>query len=296
MIKNIFIVSFILIILGCSYDIPIFDGNRAFSLLEKQCELGERYPGSAEIVLCRELIINAIVEYGGEIEIQKFPAKIEGQSYIGENIIAHFYPQMSRRILLGAHYDTRPWADKDSIFSNHKTPIIGANDAASGVAVLLEIARIISENPPTQFGIDLVFFDLEDMGSYGNNESWCLGSSYFAENFADKKPEKAIIVDMIGDADLEIDIEYFSYHNSPNLVNEIWNAAKNLGFSEFKFKIGAGIYDDHFPLIKNGFNAIDIIDFEYKFWHTLDDTSDKCSPHSLYVVGQTLLQIIYQEK
>jgi len=134
------------------------------------------------------------------------------------------------------------------------------------------------------------------MGSYGNNESWCLGSSYFAENFADKKPEKAIIVDMIGDADLEIDIEYFSYHNSPNLVNEIWNAAKNLGFSEFKFKIGAGIYDDHFPLIKNGFNAIDIIDFEYKFWHTLDDTSDKCSPHSLYVVGQTLLQIIYQEK
>jgi Zn-dependent M28 family amino/carboxypeptidase len=295
MFKNIIIILLISVFLGCS-KVPEFDADNAFSYLEKQCSLGERYPGSAEILLCRELIKNIVTEFGASIKIQEFTALVKEKEYKGENIIARFYPQMSRRILLGAHYDTRPWADKDPDPKNYNSPITGANDAGSGVAVLLEIARVISEYPHSQFGIDLVFFDLEDMGIYKNNESWCLGSTYFAENFRGEKPEKAIILDMIGDTNLNIEIEWYSYHNSPNLVNEIWNAANELEFTEFKFKVGARIYDDHYPLIKNGFNAIDIIDFDYKPWHTLEDTPDKCSPHSLYVVGQTLLRVIYLGK
>ncbi len=280
---------------SCGNSVPIFDAERSFDFLEKQCELGPRFPNSTEIQLCRDFIINELENYGAEIQQQKFSSIINEKKVNGVNIIAKFYPQMSRRILLGAHYDTRPFADKDPNPKNHKTPIIGANDAASGVAVLLEIGKIISQKQPQQFGVDLVFFDLEDSGIYGNNETWCLGSTYFAENYFSEKPEKAIVIDMIGDKNLEIFIESFSYHNSPNLVKEIWQKANSLNFNEFKFKVKYRIYDDHFPLIKNGFNAVDIIDFDFPDWHTLADKPDKCSPKSLNAVGQTLLHIIYGE-
>ncbi len=294
--RFIFLFLFSILIISCQNSIPEFNREESFTFLEKQCELGPRYPGSDEIELCRNYIIDELKKSGAEIQKQEFTSIIKEQEFQGVNIIASFYPRMSRRILLGAHYDTRPWADKEEDTSLHNEPIIGANDAASGVAVLLEIASIISKKQPCQFGIDMVFFDLEDMGEYGNNTTWCLGSGYFAENFTGEKPEKAIVVDMIGDSDLQIDMEYFSYHNSPDLVNEVWNTAQELGFNEFKSKITNRIYDDHYPLICAGFNAIDIIDFDYPVWHTLKDTPDKCSPYSLYVVGQTLLTIIYSEK
>ena len=295
MIKYISLIFISLVIISCQDTIPEFNKEEAFTFLEEQCNLGPRYPGSDEIVLCRNYIISALNQYGASVEEQYFSVIINDTEFEGVNIIAKFYPRMSRRILLGAHYDTRPWADKEEDISLHDTPIIGANDAASGVAVLLELASIISKKQPEQFGIDLVFFDLEDMGTYQKNETWCLGSEHFAKNYTGKKPEKAIIVDMIGDKDLEINMEYSSYHNSPALVNEIWETGKNLGFSEFKQRIGNRIYDDHYPLIKIGINAIDIIDFDYPYWHTLADTPDKCSSQSLYIVGQTLLKIIYSE-
>jgi hypothetical protein len=284
------------ILISCSNPVPGFNKEEAFSYLEAQCDIGPRYPGSEEIVLCRNLIISELKKFGASVQKQKFIIEVNGIEYQGVNIIAGFYPRMSRRILLGAHYDTRPWADKEEDPALHNTPILGANDAASGVAVLLELASIISQKQPRQYGIDLLFFDLEDMGEYGKNETWCLGSSYFAQNFSGVKHEKAIIVDMIGDADLEVEIEYFSYHNSPNLVNEVWNVAEEAGFKEFNARITKRIYDDHYPLIVAGFNAIDIIDFEYPYWHTLEDTPDKCSANSLYVIGQTLLNLIYGEK
>jgi hypothetical protein len=286
----------LLILISCSNSVPEFNKEEAFSYLDAQCNIGPRYPGSEEIVLCRNLIISELKKIGAAVQEQKFIVEVNGIEYQGVNILAGFYPRMSRRILLGAHYDTRPWADKEENPALHNTPILGANDAASGVAVLLELASIISQKQPRQYGIDLVFFDLEDMGEYNKNETWCLGSSYYAQNFSGIKPEKAIIVDMIGDADLEVEIEYFSYHNSPNLVNEVWDAAEEAGFKEFSAKITKRIYDDHYPLIVAGFNAIDIIDFEYPYWHTLEDTPDKCSANSLYVIGQTLLNLIYGEK
>jgi len=296
MSRIILFLFLLLVITSCAKSYPTFNENSAFEHLENQCELGVRHPGSDGIELCRDYIINELTKCNAEIELQNFTVIINEEEVDGVNIITSFYPQMSRRILLGAHYDTRPWADKEEDTSLHNTPILGANDAASGVAVLLELAKMISVQQPQQFGIDLVFFDLEDMGSYGTNESWCLGSSYFADNLKKPKPEKAIIIDMIGDADLAINMEYFSYHNSPNLVKEVWEIADQLGYNEFKHKIVNRIYDDHYPLIAIGINAIVIIDFEYPVWHTLEDTPDKCSPHSLKVVGQTMINLIYQEK
>jgi len=296
MYKLVSIAFIFLFLISCADGTLQFNSTRSFQFLVDQCQLGPRYPGSDEIQLCRDLIVNELTRNGAKIELQNFVEIVQGEEISGVNIIASFYPRMSRRILLGAHYDTRPWADKDADEKAHNTPIIGANDAASGVAVLLEIANILANRQPEQFGVDLVFFDLEDMGEYGNNDSWCLGSTYFASNFSGEFPEKAIVVDMIGDKDLQIDMEYFSYHNSPELVNEIWNVAKELNFSEFRPKITNRIYDDHYPLIVAGFEAIDIIDFDYPHWHTLQDTPDKCAPQSLYVVGQTLLTVIYRKQ
>jgi Peptidase family M28 len=284
------------IFFACAKTVPKFNEDNAFDQLQKQCDIGPRFPDSDEIELCRDLIINELSKHNAQIEEQHFTVNLLGDKINGVNIIASFYPRMSRRILLGAHYDTRPWADKETDPELQNLPIMGANDAASGVAVLLEIAAVINREEPPQYGIDLVFFDLEDMGQYGENETWCLGSQYFAANYQKEKPEKAIVIDMIGDADLQIDMEHLSYHNSPELVKEVWNIAKDLGFSEFHSRITKRIYDDHVPLIAAGFNAIDIIDFDYPVWHTLQDTPDKCSANSLYIVGQTLLTLIYQDK
>ena len=284
------------IFFACAKPVPRFDETRAFDLLQKQCDIGPRFPGSEEIELCRNLIINELSRQNTILEEQRFSVILQGKEIEGVNIIASFYPRMSRRILLAAHYDTRPRADKETDPALQNSPILGANDAASGVAVLLELAAVINKNEPPQYGIDLVFFDLEDMGENGINETWCLGSQYFAANYDKDIPEKAIVIDMIGDADLQIDMEYLSYHNSPELVNEVWDITQDLGFKEFQSRITKRIYDDHVPLITAGFNAIVIIDFEYPPWHTLQDTPDKCSPHSLNVVGQTLLNLIYGEK
>jgi len=293
--RFLYLLSFILFLLSCQEKIPVFSSENAFRYLVEQCELGPRYPGSIEIEQCREYIISKLETTGAIIEQQIFETEIRGENFTGINIIAKFNPVMGRRILIGAHYDTRPWADKEENISLHNTPIIGANDAASGVAVLLGLADLIAEQSPEQFGIDLVFFDLEDMGNYGNNDTWCLGSKYYVKMFDGKKPEKVIIVDMVGEKDNEIPMEYYSYHNSPTLVKEIWQKAKELGYDQFKQKIGSYVYDDHSAFIAAGFNAAVIIDFDYPYWHTLEDTPDKCSEISLKAVGQTLTEIIYSE-
>ena len=274
---------------------PKFDKEEAFSYLNKQCEFGTREPGSEGIKLCREYIKDNLMKYNAVVKEQKFTAKIRGEEIQGVNILASFNPRLSRRILLGAHYDTRPWADKDKNPDVHNKPIPGANDGASGVAVLLEIAKIISQKEPEEIGVDLVFFDLEDSGNYDDDKSWCKGSQFFAENYSEDEPEAAIIIDMIGDKDLHIPMEYFSYHNSPVLTSDIWKIADNLGFKSFQNKIGVPIYDDHYPLLENGFNVIDIIDMDYKYWHTLQDLPKNCSSESLYEVGQTLINYIYSK-
>lgn len=294
--KLIIIFISVVILAACQAGLPEFDGNNAYEHIINQCDFGPRYPGSDGIELCRDYIITNLEKHDAIVELQPFTVTLYGEEIEGVNIIGSLYPRMGRRIMLGTHYDTRPWADQEEDSTLHDQPVLGANDGASGVAVLLELCRIISQKQPPQYGVDFVFFDLEDMGDYDKEETWALGAQHFAKNFTGQKPEKVIVVDMVGQKGLKIEMEYYSYHNSPALVNEVWDIGRKLGFDEFVPSIGRIIIDDHLPLIRAGFNAILIIDFDYPYWHTLEDTPDKCSPESLYVVGQTLTNLIYQEK
>jgi Zn-dependent M28 family amino/carboxypeptidase len=176
---------------------------------------------------------------------------------------------------------------------------LGANDGASGVAVLLEIARQIHEiEPPV--GIDIVFFDGEDYGREGDLDNYCLGSRYFTANNVKYFPKFAILLDMIGDAQLSIPVEGYSKNYAPTVVEMVWNIAEKLGIYQFQREVRGYVFDDHVILNEGGIPAIDIIDFEYpdfshRYWHTLEDTPDKCSPRSLKVVGDVLMELIYYE-
>jgi len=284
----------VMLLFGCSNTIPEFNGDKAFEYLEAQCEFGPRNPGSEGHAQCKDYFVNFLRTNGASVQTQEFSAEVRGQEYQFTNIIASYYPNRPRRICIGAHWDTRPWADRDEDPSNHETPIIGANDAASGVAVLLHLAEILYKNEPPIYGIDLILFDAEDAGTYGTNETWCLGSQYFVEHYSGKKPEYVIIVDMIGDADLDILIESFSQNSSPALVKKVWDIARKNNINAFSSKITNFIYDDHYPFLEAGYEAIDIIDMDYPYWHTIEDTPDKCSPKSLQDVGTVLINLIYE--
>ncbi|NVM00808.1 MAG: M28 family peptidase, partial [Candidatus Helarchaeota archaeon] len=194
--------------------------------------------------------------------------------------------------ILCAHWDTRPRADRDKIPENRNKPILGANDGASGTAVLLELSRIMSKFPPP-ITIDAVFFDGEDYGEEGNLDEYFLGSRYFSKNPPYQGYECAILLDMIGDRDLRIQKEEFSNYHFPDLVNDIWNRARKLGIKQFDQSIYGEILDDHRILAEIGIPSIDIIDFDYQYWHTIQDTPDKCSSESLKAVGEVIIDYIY---
>lgn len=300
--KKNHLTSFLLMIIiistqGCrSQSLPQFDENRAYKYLVKQCEFGPRDPGSKGHKQCLEYLYNELNKWADQVKTQKFthtfgqPAK----SVIATNIIAHFQPQKSERVLLCAHWDTRPWADEDAKAANRSKPILGANDGASGVAVLLEIARLVSLYKP-KMGVDIVLFDAEDSGTTGNNRSWAVGSQVFAkEKDFHYQPRFGILLDLIGDADLQIYVEQYSLQYAPHVVDLVWNKAEELGISEFIRTPKFAIYDDHVPLLEVGIPCIDVIDYDYPYWHTIEDTPDKCSAESLGKVGRTVVAVLYQ--
>ncbi len=185
-------------------------------------------------------------------------------------------------IIIGAHYDSRFIADQDPDPNLQSQAVIGANDGASGVAVLLELARTLPDNLP--FRLWLVFFDAEDNGGI-EGWDWIMGSRAFVAALQEK-PEAAVIIDMIGDANLNIPIEQ---NSNPALIEEIWQVAKNLGYENiFLNQPGYSMIDDHTPFLEAGIPAIDIIDFDYPYWHTSQDTPDKVSAASLEIIGKTL--------
>ena len=291
-------ISFFIILLGagCSQSqIPTFDQTRAFNYLKIQCQFGPRHPGSAGHQQCLDFLVNELRETADHVVKQPFVHQDSrtNQTYTMTNIIASFGDQ-GDRLLLCAHWDTRPWADYDPDPENHDKPIIGANDGASGVAVLLEMARILKAFPPSM-GIDIVLFDGEDSGNSGSVESWCLGSRHFAQNKqANYLPRYAILLDMIGDKDLYLPVERNSQRYAPEIVNRVWSKAEELGFHAFDRSPGQQMIDDHLELLRVGIPAIDIIDFDYPYWHTLQDTEDKCSPESLGIIGTLLVHLIYE--
>lgn len=280
--------------LTCSKTVPQFDGERAFGYLQNQCDFGPRNPGSEGHQNTKQYLFNTLGKLTNLVSTQEFlhfDSTLK-KELILSNIVASFFPEEKERVLLCAHWDTRPWADQDSVISNRTQPILGANDGASGVAVLLELANIISQKKP-KFGVDIVFFDGEDYGKRGNTKDFCLGSTFFAKNLPIPKPKFGILLDMVGDKDLNIYKEQYSNTYAPEIVDLIWGKAQKLELSAFYPEVRHSVWDDHMPLILAGIPTVDIIDFDYPYWHTLQDTPDKCSPQSLETVGKLLISILY---
>jgi glutaminyl-peptide cyclotransferase len=272
---------------------PRFEGDSAFVYLEQQCDLGPRFPGSPGHRALQRYIIGVLEQYGANVSLQPFEAVLTtGDTLRLVNIIANYNRDAKRRIMFGAHYDTRPRADRDPDPAKQHMPIPGANDGASGVAVLLEFARLFDRVRPP-IGVDLVFFDGEDYGEDGVSADYILGSAHFALNLKNYRPSAVIIVDMVGERDVEIKVEAYSAAYSALLVDDIFTIAERLGVDAFKRTKGYPLIDDHLPFIRAGIPAIVLIDFDYPYWHTLDDTPDKCESESLGAVGSVLVEYIW---
>jgi len=283
-------------------DVPEFNAERAFGFLEGQCAIGPRNPGTRGHREGLHFILDVISHLADTVITQRFPFSDPYSRSMFEltNIIAQFNPEMNQRVWLAAHWDTRPWADMDKNRKNRKRPILGANDGASGVAVLLELAHHFHKKSPS-IGVDLIFFDGEDMGKQGDRDHFFNGSRYLAQHIPTRIPEYCILVDMVGDRDLELPIEWNSWRQAPELVSELWNLAESLALTPFQSHIGYAVDDDHVVIFEEGgIPSIDIIDFNYpnrsiNYWHTLEDTPDKCNPESLKTVGTLLLHHIYRK-
>lgn len=273
---------------------PAFDGKRAFADLEKQVSFGPRVPGTQAHLQCRDWLMSELEKYADRVELQTFTQVVNGKSLRLYNIFGIFNENASKRIMLCAHWDTRPTADEELEPANRRKPIPGANDGASGLAVLLELARQFKMKRP-EVGIIIAFWDGEDYGPDVN--TMLLGSRYFAKNMGKLRPTYGILLDMVADKDLQIYKETNSVYAAPELVEKVWQMASDLGYRKYfpnarKFTIT----DDHVPLIEAGVPCIDLIDFDYPYWHTLQDTVDKCSPASLQVVGEVVAAVVYSER
>lgn len=255
-----------------------FNAERSFQDVEKQVAFGPRLPGSDAHTQMVDWIKQELAANGWTVEMQETTY----QNQPVRNVIAKRGEGKTPWVIIGAHYDSRMKADRDPDPANHDKPVPGANDGASGAAILLELARVLPKNLEKQ--VWLVFFDSEDQGQLPGWD-WILGSRAFAESLTNL-PDSVIIVDMIGDAALNIPKER---NSSPDLVEEIWGVAAQRGHDQFLPDPGYAMLDDHTPFLQRGIRAIDIIDFDYNYWHTIADTPDKISPESLFAVGDTLL-------
>jgi len=288
---------------SCGTGSPKFDEDNAFKHLLTQCEFGPRNPGSEGYYACLNFMVEELNNFADEIILQDFDYQEQkyGNRYDLQNVIARFNPDAEFQTIISCHWDTRPWAEHEEKRKDRSTPIMGANDGASGVAVLLELAKIMAENPP-EIGVNLVFFDGEDMGVSGVNDTYCQGSRYFSKNLPITKPQEAINLDMVGDKQLHLPVEKYSLEFHPQLVRYLWKRADDLGLDAFDITPQNAIYDDHVPLYEiAGIPAIDLIDFKYpnsyaNFWHTLDDLPENCSAKSLGQVGTLMVDYIYNRE
>jgi len=255
-----------------------FNGERAYADIEYQLSLGPRTPGSTGHDLILDWIQVSLEEQDWFTDIQVS----ESMGHPIKNIIAK-RGSGDLWILIGAHFDSRIRADKDKIPENRNLPVPGANDGASGVALLLELARVLPHDLPIE--IWLVFFDAEDNGNI-DGWDWILGSKNFV-NGLEIYPDNMILVDMVGDKDLQI---FMEKNSNPYLLKEIWDIAARLGYSKYFIPTYKhALLDDHIPFIQAGVPSVNIIDFDYPYWHTVDDTLDKLSSGSLQIVGSIVL-------
>jgi glutaminyl-peptide cyclotransferase len=288
-----------------SATVPEFNQDRAFDYLIAQTEFGPRNPGSPGHQQCLQYLTFEMQKFADAVNLQDFRhTGYGGRSYQMTNIIASFNLEATNRILLGAHWDTRPRAERDPDPARRNEPILGANDGGSGVAVLLEMARMLSENSPP-VGVDIILFDGEDYGREGDLDQYCIGSKYFARNKPPGfRPMFGIIIDMVGDREARFPREQYSTRYASWVVNLIWDTARRLNVPLFEERESGGIYDDHVPLNEAGIPTALIIDSDLigydgpnerrRYWHTTMDTPEQCNPESLGAVGRVLAEIIYR--
>ena len=299
--KNITL--FILFSVCLSNSIPSFNANLSMDYLLKQCSFGPRYPGSEGASKMKKFMKKTLLPLSDTLHImnEKISHPYERRYIILTNFLARFNRHAKYRIMLMAHWDTREFADLDPNIENRSLPILGANDGASGVAVLLTLAEILSKNNLINIGVDILLVDGEDMGHSGDPDKFGLGTQAFAKHVPEPRPQYAICVDMVADQEPSFPIEQFSLKQAPDLVQKIWSLAQKLGYIEFENRIGAAIMDDHYYLYKySKIPAIDIIDFDYpnkniNYWHTLQDVPENCSAKTLEIVGTVITHYIYIE-
>jgi len=288
------------VISGCAEDLtpPAFDGNRAFDYLEKQVAFGPRVPGTPASAACRNYYYDFFSTRCDAVDSQLF----DYYDYYSDsiihmvNVIAHTdgRDKSAPAILFLAHYDSRPRAEHAFDTTLRNQPIDGANDGASGVAVLMELANLFKETRPP-VSMDLLLVDGEDWGRSGDNDAYLLGSKAFARQNLRGKYRFGIVIDMIGDKDQNIYREIYSDKFCKDINDMVWSTAARLNITTFIDSVKYPVLDDHLSLNTAGIPAVDLIDFDYEFWHTEMDTPDKCSPQSLENVGRILTEIAYKK-
>ena len=291
--------------------IPTFDADSAYNNVARQVAFGYRIPGTDAHKATAQWLAEEMARYGAEVIRQEATVTAyDGTALPMCNIIAQFAPEKSNRILLAAHWDSRPYADYDSDVAARMQPIDGANDGASGVGVLLEVARHIGAQEPL-LGVDIILFDAEDYGAPewvdgDTSDTWALGSQYWSTH--PHKPgyraRYGILLDMVGAAGVGFYREYFSERYASHIVDKVWNCAAELGYDGlFVNQQGGAITDDHLNIIRAGIPAIDIIQHDptshtgfFAQWHTHDDDMEHIDRSMLDVVGQVIMTVIYSEK
>lgn len=275
---------------------PAFDGARAFSMLKAQCDFGPRKPGTLPHEQCKSYLLAQLTPYVDKVVTQRW-TYYDNARHVSlplTNILGIINPQAKKKVMLLTHWDTRPTADQELDAANKQKPILGADDGASGTAVLLELARVLHKQRP-QIGIELLFVDGEDWGP--GEDKMYLGAIHFASNPGAYRPDSAILLDMIGDKGLTVYREKSSQMLNPSLNDTVWADAGLLGYrAQFPDAAKWQISDDHDTFNAHGIPAIDLIDFDYAYWHTLGDTPDKCSPQSLKVIGDVMGKVIYDAR
>jgi len=286
---------------SCTSDrMPPVDGARAFARVEQQVAFGPRIPGTPGHARTREWLVAELRRLGGEVEEQAVVDTTLGRRIELVNVVARFPAaggDAPRRLMLCAHWDTRPWCDQDPDSTAWNEPCPGANDGGSGVAVLLEVAECLSRSR-APVDVDLVFFDGEDMGRADRPEEFSLGARAFAKRLPPRgdprRPAAAFLFDMVGDRDLDIHVEATSSELAANLVALVLEGARATGARSFRETVGYRVTDDHIPLLEEGLPAVDIIDFNYGAWHTRRDLPDQVSPESLAEVARVATWLVYR--
>lgn len=294
-------------------NVPAFNADSAYRYIQAQADFGPRVPNTDAHKACGEYLAQKLEQFGAKVYNQYADLMAYDNTILkARNIIGVYNPDSKRRVLLCSHWDSRPYADQDPDKKKHRNPILGVNDGASGVGVLLEVARQLQQQAPA-IGIDIIFFDAEDYGTpyfykgTYKSDTWCLGSQYWGRvpHVANYNARFGILLDMVGGKNATFYKEQFSQRTAGKYVNKIWDAAHSLGFGAFFPKEkGTEVTDDHVYVYNlRQIPCVDIINYDPNcdsgfgdFWHTADDNMDIIDKGTLNAVGQTVLEVIYKEK